>query len=81
METMMKVSKWGNSLAIRLTNEMATRLDVVEGDEVDVRVTAALDGFTIRKKAGRDELRARVKAMRGLRPLGFKLNRDELNEG
>ncbi len=77
----MKVSKWGNSLAIRLTNDLATQLNVVEGDEVDVRATVGLDGFTIRKKLGREELRLRVKQMRGLRPVGFNLNRDELNEG
>jgi antitoxin MazE len=78
---MMKISKWGNSLAIRLTSDLATQLNVVEGDEVDVRATAGLDGFTIRKKLGREELRLRVKQMRGLRPVGFKLDRDELNEG
>jgi antitoxin component of MazEF toxin-antitoxin module len=77
----MKVSKWGNSLAIRLTNNMATQLNVAEGDEVDVRVTANLDGFTIRKKLGREELRERVRAMRGLRPAGMILNREEFNEG
>ena len=30
----MKVSKWGNSLAIRLPAEMVEKLGVKEGDEV-----------------------------------------------
>lgn len=81
MEIAMKVSKWGNSLAIRLSNEMASRLNVEEGDEVEVRATADFAGFTIRKRLSRDELRRRVRDMRGLRPSGFKVDRDELNEG
>jgi antitoxin MazE len=77
----MKVSKWGNSLAIRLSNEIVTRLDVADGDEVDVRITVDLEGFTIRKRHGREELRSRIREMRGLRPAGFQLSRDDLNEG
>lgn len=77
----MKVSKWGNSLAIRLSTEMVAHLDVSEGDEVDVRATGDLAGLTIRKRLSRDELRQRVRAMRGLRPAGFKIDRNDLNEG
>lgn len=77
----MKVSKWGNSLAIRLSNDLATRLNIVDGDEVDLRMTADLDGFTIRKRTDQDALRKRIRDMRGLRPAGFKLSRDDLNEG
>ena len=35
----MRVSKWGNSLAIRLPLAVVKELELKEGDQVDVRVS------------------------------------------
>jgi antitoxin MazE len=38
-ESLMRVSKWGNSLAIRLPLAVVKELALKEGDQVDVRVS------------------------------------------
>lgn len=37
----MRVSRWGNSLAIRISAEIAQALELKEGDEVEVRVAGS----------------------------------------
>lgn len=75
----MQVSKWGNSLAIRLPANVVEVLALHEGDEVEVVVAGARQ-FEIRRKPGRAELLARVRQMRGKLPADFKFDRDEANE-
>jgi antitoxin MazE len=36
MEAKMRVSKWGNSLAVRLPKALVEKLGIAEGDDVDV---------------------------------------------
>ena len=36
MEAEMRVSKWGNSLAVRLPKALVEKLGIAEGDDVDV---------------------------------------------
>ena len=36
----LQVSKWGNSLALRIPSDLARRLDLHEGDTVDARLMA-----------------------------------------
>jgi antitoxin MazE len=75
----MRVSKWGNSLAIRLPAAVIEALELREGDEIEV-IVAGKREF----KVGRD--RSREKAIESLRrlarplPAGFKFDREELNE-
>ena len=47
----MKVSKWGNSLAIRLPASVVKALELQDGDEIEV-VIADERVFQIRKKPG-----------------------------
>lgn len=74
----MQVSKWGNSLAIRLPAAVVEALGLKEGDEIEVTVAGAR-AFEI----GRDD--ARAEAMRKLRelkiplPPGFVFDREEAN--
>lgn len=75
----MRVSKWGNSLAIRLPAAVVEVLELKEGDEIEISIAGQRDF-----KVARD--RSREKALESLRrlarplPRGFKFDRDELNE-
>ncbi len=72
----MQVSKWGNSLAVRLPAKLVEELGLKEGDEVDVR-RAADGALEVRKKPTAEELFARFE---GTSPKGFKFDRQEANE-
>jgi len=74
----MQVSKWGNSLAIRLPAGVCEVLRLREGDDVEVLV-AGERTFELKKKPGRDDLLARVRRMRGKLPADFKFDREQAN--
>jgi antitoxin MazE len=75
----MQVSKWGNSLAIRIPSVVVEALRLKEGDEVEVTVTG-LRQFSV------DRDRKREKALETLRrlarpfPRGWQFDRGEANE-
>ncbi len=75
----MQVSKWGNSLAIRLPAAVVKALELKEGDDIEIRV-AGQRAFEV----GRDESRRRaVENLRKLRrpfPAGFVFDRDDIYE-
>jgi antitoxin MazE len=75
----MQVSKWGNSLAIRLPAAVVEALELKEGDDIEIRV-AGQRTFEV----GRDESRRRaVENLRKLRrpfPAGFVFDRDDIYE-
>ena len=74
----MQVSRWGNSLAVRLPASVVEALDLKEGDEIEIHVQ---DGrqFGVSRKLGREEWLARLRAFRGRLPEDFKFDRDEAN--
>jgi antitoxin MazE len=74
----MQVSKWGNSLAIRLPSSVVEAMGLKEGDEIEVHVADARS-FGIAKKPGRADLVKRLRAFRGRLPADFKFDRDEAN--
>ena len=74
----MYVSKWGNSLAIRLPAAVVKVLELKEGDEIKIAV-ADTRKFNVSRKASREELLKRLRAFRGRLPDDFKFNRDEAN--
>jgi antitoxin MazE len=74
----MHVSKWGNSLAIRLPAAVVEVLELKEGDEIEIAV-ADSRRFHVSRKASREELLKRLRAFRGRLPDDFKFNRDEAN--
>jgi len=74
----MKVSKWGNSLAVRLPASVVEVLELREGDEIEV-VVADQRMFQIRKKPGREAVLARLRQFRGKLPADFKFDRDDAN--
>ncbi len=75
----MQVSKWGNSLAIRLPSSVVEALALKEGDDIEI-VIAEERVFEVRRKPDREELLARLRKFRGTLPEDFKFNRDEANE-
>jgi antitoxin MazE len=75
----MKVSKWGNSLAIRIPADVAAQLGFAEGDQVKIQ---SIDGKLVaeREKTLKEmwerfeEIRKTIKV-----PADFKFDRDEAN--
>lgn len=75
----MQVSKWGNSLAIRLPASVVEVLGLKEGDQVEVSVAGTRDlGLRRASDADREAL-VRLRALRGLIPADFKFDRLEAN--
>ena len=74
----MQVSRWGNSLAIRLPAIVVEALDLKEGDRVEIRAyePGIID---IALTPARQELLNRLDKYRGLLPADFKFDRDEAN--
>ena len=74
----MQVSKWGNSLAVRLPAAVVEVLDLREGDDTEIHVADSRD-FVVSRRPGRDELLRRLREFRGGLPADFKFDRDEAN--
>lgn len=74
----MRVSKWGNSLAIRIPRDVVEALGLKEGDSVQV---AAADRHRIElaRKPSREELLKNLDRFRGMLPADYKFDRDEAN--
>lgn len=74
----MQVSKWGNSLAIRLPAAVVEALELREGDEIEVHVLGARE-FAIDRDQSRARALARIQALRKPLPADWKFDRDEAN--
>ena len=74
----MQVSKWGNSLAIRLPQAVVEALGLEEGDDIVIEV-AGKRAFAVEKGAGAAELLARLRKYRGRLPEDFRFDRLEAN--
>ena len=74
----MKVAKWGNSLAVRLPQEVVTALGLKEGDAIEVHV-AGRRSLEIERAPAPRELLARLRKYRGRLPVGFRFDRLEAN--
>lgn len=75
----MRVSKWGNSLAVRLPAAVVEALGLREGDDVEIRVAEAR-AFEVKKKPGHRELLQRLRRFRGRLPADFVFDRDAAHE-
>ncbi|MEA2899743.1 MAG: antitoxin MazE [Bradyrhizobium sp.] len=76
----MQVSKWGNSLAVRLPKALVEQLGLKEGDQLNV--VAAKDG-AIEVETNEDQRRRaleRMAARNWTLPEGYRFDRDEANE-
>lgn len=75
----MQVSKWGNSLAVRLPKAVVEALDLKEGDSIDIQVVGSR-AVDVAKAPDTHALLARLRRFRGRLPPGFKFDRLEANE-
>jgi len=74
----MQVSKWGNSLAIRLPASVVEALKLKEGDEVEVHVVGER-AFDIARDRSRERALERIRTLRKTLPVDWKFDRDEAN--
>ena len=72
----MRVSKWGNSLALRLPVSVVEGLKLKEGDDIEI-VVADARLFAVARKPGAQQRLARLRKYRGAMPSDFKFSRDE----
>ena len=75
----MQVSKWGNSLAVRLPAAVVEALDLKEGDDIEIMI-AGSRAFEVAKSPDATDILARLRQFRGRLPAGFKFDRLEANE-
>jgi antitoxin MazE len=78
MEFLVQVSKWGNSLAIRLPASVVEALNLKEGDEIEVHV-AGERAFGIARDQSHELALQRIRAFRKTLPADWKFDRDEAN--
>ncbi len=75
----MQVSKWGNSLAVRLPKALVDKLGLKPGDELNV-VSAEHGVITVETQE--DRRRRALERMAGrnwTRPAGYRFDREEAN--
>lgn len=76
----MQISKWGNSLAVRLPKALVDQLGLKEGDELNV-VAASQETIEIEtKEARRRRAIARMASRNWTLPPDYKFDRDEANQ-
>jgi len=79
MGSIMYVSKWGNSLAVRLPASVVKVLELEEGDDIEITVTGN-KSFAVEKKPLSKDVLARLRKYRGKLPADFKFDRIETHE-
>ena len=75
----MQVSKWGNSLAIRLPAVVVEALELKEGDEIQINVAGKRD-FDVARDRSREEALESLRRLARVFPPDFKFDREEVNE-
>ncbi len=75
----MQVSKWGNSLAVRLPAAVVDALGLEEGDQIEIRVAGDRE-FEVTRDRGRQKAIERLRRLRRPLPAGFTFDREEAHE-
>lgn len=75
----MQVTRWGNSLAIRLPASVVEALSLKEGDDIEVRI-AGERTFEIARDQSRLKAIESIRRLRKPLPPGWTFDRDEANE-
>ena len=75
----MQVSKWGNSLAIRLPAAVVEVLKLKEGDDIEIRV-AGTRAFEVSRDQKRQRALETLRKLSRPFPPGFVFDREEANE-
>jgi antitoxin MazE len=74
----MQVSKWGNSLAVRLPAALVERLGLQEGDEIAIEV-ADLRHFRVARDPRRDEALETLRGIGWILPESIRFDREDAN--
>jgi len=74
----MQVSKWGNSLAVRLPSAVVDALALKEGDQIEIRVVRERV-FEVGRDQKTQRALARLRKLRQSLPAGFIFDREEAN--
>ena len=72
----MQVSKWGNSLAVRLPAAVVEALELKEGDQIEIRI-AGDRLFEVSRDRSKLQALARLRKLRRPLPPGFVFDREE----
>ena len=75
----MQVSKWGNSLAVRLPAAVVEALGLEEGDQIEIRVAGDRE-FEVTRDRSRQKALERLRRLRQPLPAGFTFDREEAHE-
>jgi len=75
----MQISKWGNSLAIRIPSSVVKALELHEGDHIEVLVAGERE-FQLKKKPDQEALLRRLRHFRGKLPADFVFEREDAND-
>lgn len=74
----MRVSKWGNSLAVRLPGAVVAALELKAGDQVEITVAGKRE-FGVARDRSVEKALARIRQLRRPLPPGFRFDRQEAN--
>jgi antitoxin MazE len=75
----MQVSKWGNSLAVRLPATVVEALELKEGDQIEIRIAGSRE-FEVNRDRSREVAIERLRGLRRPLPSGFTFDRAAANE-
>lgn len=75
----MRVSKWGNSLAVRLPASMVEEMNLREGDEIEL-VRSDTVSFIVHRCDDPSVLLERIRRFRGGLPKDFRFDREGAHE-
>ena len=75
----MQVSKWGNSLAVRLPAAVVEALDLKEGDEIEIFVAGKRE-FRVARDRSKQKALQQLRQMKWSFPAAFRFNREEIHE-
>lgn len=75
----MRIGRWGDSLAVRLPDELVRAQGLKEGDEVQVAVTPLRGPVPPLPKLTREEALETLRRLSREAPPGFKFDREEAN--
>jgi antitoxin MazE len=79
MEAAMQVSRWGNSLAVRLPKDLVERLGLAAGDALTV-VTIDDGRVTLARDTRRADALARMQARKVRLPEDYRFDRDAAHD-
>ena len=75
----MQVSKWGDSLAVRLPKALVEKMGLRAGDEINI-VDVAERTLVVQKEDRRKAALERMASRNWMLPLEYKFDRDKANE-